>query len=85
VALAALLEFILIIANVGTAVVLFPILKRQNEAGALGYVPARLVEGTFIAIGIIASSRSCLCGRRAQLARTLLSARLSSRSMIGRA
>jgi Domain of unknown function (DUF4386) len=38
VALGALLEVILIIANVGTAVVLFPILKRQNEALALGYV-----------------------------------------------
>jgi Domain of unknown function (DUF4386) len=36
VALGALLEVFLIIANVGTAVVLFPILKRQNEALALG-------------------------------------------------
>jgi Domain of unknown function (DUF4386) len=53
VALGALLEVILIIANVGTAVVLFPILKRQNEALALGYVSARLVECTFIAIGIV--------------------------------
>jgi hypothetical protein len=53
VALGALLELIVIIANVGTAVVLFPILKRQSEAGALGYVGARLVECTFIAIGII--------------------------------
>jgi hypothetical protein len=48
-----LLEVFLIIANVGTAVVLFPILKRQNEALALGYVAARLVECTFIAIGIV--------------------------------
>jgi hypothetical protein len=53
VALGALLEVLLIIANVGTAVVLFPILKRQNEALALGYVTARLVECTFIAIGIV--------------------------------
>jgi hypothetical protein len=53
VALGAVLELLLIIANVGTAVVLFSILKRQNEAGALGYVSARLVECTFIAIGII--------------------------------
>ena len=53
VALGALLEMLLIVANVGTAVVLFPILKRQNEAGALGYVTARLVESTFIAIGIV--------------------------------
>jgi hypothetical protein len=53
VALGALLELLLIIANVGTAVVLFPILKRQNEGLALGYVSARLVECTFIAIGIV--------------------------------
>jgi hypothetical protein len=53
VALGALLELIVIIANVGTAVVLFPILKRQSEAGAIGYVSARLAECMFIAIGII--------------------------------
>jgi Domain of unknown function (DUF4386) len=53
VALGAFLEVLLIIANVGTAVVLFPVLKRQNEALALGYVSARLVECTFIAIGIV--------------------------------
>jgi hypothetical protein len=49
----AFLEVLLIVANVGTAVVLFPILKRQNEALALGYVGARLMESTFIAIGIV--------------------------------
>ena len=53
VALGALLEVLLIIANVGTAVVLFPILKRESETLALGYVTARLVECTFIAIGIV--------------------------------
>jgi hypothetical protein len=53
VALGALLEVLLIIANVGTAVALFPILKRQSEPLALGYVTARLVECTFIAIGIV--------------------------------
>ena len=53
VALGAFLEVLLIIANVGTAVALFPILKRQNEPLALGYVTARLVECTFIAIGIV--------------------------------
>ena len=49
----AFLELILIIANIGTAVVLFPILKRQNEILALGYVTARLVECAFIAAGIL--------------------------------
>jgi hypothetical protein len=53
VALGALLEVLLIIANVGTAVALFPVLKRQSEGLALGYVTARLVECTFIAIGIV--------------------------------
>jgi len=46
-------EVLLIIANIGTAVVVFPILKRQNETLSLGYVTARLAECTFIAIGIV--------------------------------
>jgi hypothetical protein len=53
VALGAFLEILLIVANVGTAVALFPILKRQSEPLALGYVTARLVECTFIAIGMV--------------------------------
>ena len=53
VALGATLEVLLIIANVATAVVIYPILKRQSEIGAIGYVSARLVEGMFIAIGIV--------------------------------
>jgi uncharacterized protein DUF4386 len=53
IALGAFLEMILIIANVGTAVVLFPILKRQSEALSLGYVTARLIESAFIAIGFV--------------------------------
>jgi hypothetical protein len=51
--LGVLLELLLIIANVGTAVVLFPILRRQNEILSLGYVTARLVECMFIAGGIL--------------------------------
>jgi Domain of unknown function (DUF4386) len=51
--LGALLEFLLIIANVGTAVVLYPIVRRQNEILAIGYVAARIIECVFIAAGII--------------------------------
>ena len=51
--LGAFLELLLIISNIGCAVVLFPLLKRQNEAIALGYVTARLVECTFLLIGIL--------------------------------
>lgn len=46
-------EVLLIVANIGTAIVLFPLVRRQNETLALGYVTARLVESTFIAIGIV--------------------------------
>ena len=51
--LGAFLELLLIITNIGCAVVLFPILKRQNETLALGYVTARLVECAFIGIGLL--------------------------------
>jgi hypothetical protein len=51
--LGALLELLLIMANVGTAVVIFPIVRRQNEELAIGYVTARLVECTFILVGIL--------------------------------
>ena len=53
VALGSVLELILIIANVGTAVVPYALFKRYSQSLALGYVAARIVECTFIAIGIL--------------------------------
>jgi hypothetical protein len=53
VAFGAFLEMILIISNIGTAVVLYPILKRQNEILILGYVTARVMESVFIAVGLL--------------------------------
>jgi hypothetical protein len=52
-ALGALLELILIIANIGTAVVLYPVAKRVNEILALGFVTARVIESVFIAVGLL--------------------------------
>ena len=49
----AFLEVLLVISNIGTAVAIFPVVRRQNESIALGYVAARLVESTIIAVGII--------------------------------
>jgi hypothetical protein len=46
-------EVLLIIANIGTAVVVYPIFRRQYETLSIGYVTARLAECTFIAIGIV--------------------------------
>jgi hypothetical protein len=51
--LGAFLEVLLIIANIGTTLTLFPVLKRQNEVLALGYVTARVVESAFIAVGTL--------------------------------
>lgn len=51
--LGAFLEFLLVVTNVGTAVALYPIARRQNEALAIGFVAARIMESVFIAIGII--------------------------------
>src|ERR671919_1885000 len=47
------LELIVAFAIVGTGVALYPILKRQNEGVALGFVSARVVETGIIAVGII--------------------------------
>ena len=52
--LGALLELLLIIANIGTAVVIVPIMRRQFEDLSIGYVTARIVECTFILVGILA-------------------------------
>ena len=52
--LGAFLEMGLIVSNVGTALALFPILKRQSEGLALGFVAARVLESAFIAVGILA-------------------------------
>ncbi len=52
--LGALLELLLIVANIGTAVVIVPIMRRQFEGLSLGYVTARIFECTFILVGIVA-------------------------------
>jgi hypothetical protein len=53
IAFGAVLELILIIANIGTAVVPYSIHKRQSEPGALAFVTARVMESVFIAVGIL--------------------------------
>lgn len=53
IALGALLEILLAISNIATAVVFFPVLKRVNEAVALGYVASRTIESAIIVAGLI--------------------------------
>ena len=54
----AVLEFLLVVTNIGTAVVLYPVVKRQSEIGAVGYVTARVMECAVIMIGLLTCSRS---------------------------
>lgn len=51
--LGALMEVIVVIAVVGTAVTLYPIVRRQNEGVAIAYVAGRVIEAVIIAVGII--------------------------------
>jgi hypothetical protein len=53
VSLGALLEILLAISNIATAVVFFPVLKRVNEAVALGYVASRIMESAIIVTGLM--------------------------------
>jgi hypothetical protein len=52
--LGALLEVLLAVSGIATAVVFYPVLKRQNEAIALGYIAARTVESIIILVGVVA-------------------------------
>jgi hypothetical protein len=49
----AILEFGVIAFNIATAVVIYPLVRRQSETVSLGYVTARIMESTFIAVGLI--------------------------------
>ena len=51
--LGAFLEVILALAIVGTAVALYPVVKRQNEGVALGYMGLRTLEAGIIAVGVV--------------------------------
>jgi hypothetical protein len=48
----AVLELIVALANIGTAVALYPVVKKQNEGVALGFVGARVLESATIFAGI---------------------------------
>jgi hypothetical protein len=47
------LEVIVALAGIGTAVTLYPVVKRQHEGLALGFVTARVLEGAMIFTGVV--------------------------------
>jgi hypothetical protein len=51
--LGAILEFGVILANVATAIVLYPVVRRRFEAGAIGYLALRIIESAFILVGLV--------------------------------
>ena len=51
--LGAILEFGLIVTQIATAVVIYPLVRRQSETVSLGYVTARIMESVFAAIGLM--------------------------------
>ncbi|TFV79601.1 DUF4386 domain-containing protein [Blastococcus sp. CT_GayMR20] len=46
-------EVVVALSGIGTAVVLFPVARRVSETAALGFVAARVVEGTLIVVGVV--------------------------------
>lgn len=47
-----ILEIFIALAGIGTAVVLYPVLRKQNESAALGLVAARILESGTIFAGV---------------------------------
>jgi len=47
-----ILEIIVALAGIGTTVALYPVLKRQNEGVALGFVGSRVLEASTIFVGV---------------------------------
>lgn len=51
--LGVLLEMVVALAGIGTACALYPVLKRQGEARAVGFVASRTLEAATIYVGIV--------------------------------
>ncbi|MEY4525308.1 MAG: hypothetical protein RIR57_678 [Bacteroidota bacterium] len=54
VVIGGILELLMALFCIGTAIVLYPVLKKQNETMALGFVAARVLEAALIFAGVAA-------------------------------
>ena len=52
VVLGGILELLMALACIGTSLAFYPVLKKQNESLALGFVAARVLEATLIFAGV---------------------------------
>ena len=62
--LGCLLEMVVALAGIGTAVALYPVVKRQGQARAVGFIASRTLEAATIYVGIV-SLMSIVTLRRA--------------------
>jgi hypothetical protein len=53
VVIGVLLEMVVALAGIGTAVALYPVVKRQGEARAVGFIASRVLEAATIYVGIV--------------------------------
>jgi hypothetical protein len=49
----ALIDVIVALAGIGTAITLYPVVRRQNETFALGFVTSRVIEGAMLLTGVL--------------------------------
>lgn len=52
--LGAVLEMLTALAGIGTAVAVYPVVRRQSEAASLGFVTTRLFEAAVMIVGVLA-------------------------------
>ena len=49
----ALIDVIVALAGIGAAITLYPVVRRQNETFALGFVTTRVIEGAMLLTGVV--------------------------------
>ena len=49
----ALIDVIVAVTGIGAAVTLYPVVRRQNETFALGFVTSRVIEGAMLLTGVV--------------------------------
>lgn len=52
--LGSFLEMLTALAGIGTAVALYPVIRRQSEAASLGFVTTRIFEAAVMVVGVLA-------------------------------
>src|SRR5438045_8392812 len=76
--LGGILEMIVALAGIGTAVALYPVVKRQNEGVAMGFVGSRVLEAATIFAGVACLLSAVTLRQAGARAAALVSAQTTS-------